>query len=133
MASQNMKDRRAIITGLGAVAAAGALAVRSADAQGTPPDSFTPTLHPQDDWMSAIRGSKHRIVLDVTSPTGVPDAIRFSGQLAHRPQERVGRRGVGRRGARLLPSSGHPLRLRRRDLGRNTGRQSIRKPRQFPR
>ncbi|MEP7309940.1 MAG: hypothetical protein ABJA98_30905 [Acidobacteriota bacterium] len=42
--------------------------------------SFTPMLHPQDEWMSAM-GGKHRIVLDVTSPTGVPDAIRFVGNL----------------------------------------------------
>jgi hypothetical protein len=38
-------------------------------------------LHSQDEWMSAIKGNKHRIVLDVTSPAGVPDAIRFAGNL----------------------------------------------------
>jgi len=75
-----MRDRRAIMSGLGAVAAAGALGVRAAQAQ-TPSDSFTPMLHPQDDWMSAIRGSKHRIVIDTTSPAGGPDAIRFAGNL----------------------------------------------------
>ena len=81
MAKQDMKHRRAIIAGLGAVAAAGALGARSAEAQTASSDSFTPMLHPQDDWMSAIKGSKHRIVLDVTSPAGVPDAIRFAGNL----------------------------------------------------
>jgi intracellular sulfur oxidation DsrE/DsrF family protein len=81
VAKQDMKQRRAIITGLGAVAAAGALGARSAAAQGAVPDSFTPMLHPQDEWMSAIRGSKHRIVLDTTSPAGVPDAIRFANNL----------------------------------------------------
>ena len=81
MAKQDMKQRRAIIAGLGAVAAAGALGARSAEAQASSSDSFTPMLHPQDDWMSAIKGSKHRIVLDVTSPAGVPDAIRFAGNL----------------------------------------------------
>jgi intracellular sulfur oxidation DsrE/DsrF family protein len=81
VAKQNMKQRRAIIAGLGAVAAAGALGARSADAQGTSSDSFTPMLHPQDEWMSAIKGNKHRIVLDVTSPAGVPDAVRFAGNL----------------------------------------------------
>ena len=80
MAKQNMKDRRAIMAGLGAVAAAGALA-RSAQAQGGSSDSFTPMLHPQDDWMSALPGSKHRIVLDTTSPDGVPDAVRFANNL----------------------------------------------------
>ena len=80
MAKQNMKDRRALITGLGAVAAAGALGARSAQAQTSAPDSFTPMLHPQDDWMSAMKG-KHRIVVDTTSPDGVPDAIRFANNL----------------------------------------------------
>jgi intracellular sulfur oxidation DsrE/DsrF family protein len=77
---KNMKPRRAIIAGLGAVAAVGALGTRSAEAQGASSDSFTPMLHSQDEWMSAMNG-KHRIVLDVTSPTGVPDAIRFAGNL----------------------------------------------------
>jgi len=81
VAKQDMKHRRAIIAGLGAVAAAGALGARSAEAQTASSDSFTPMLHAQDDWMSAMKGSKHRIVLDVTSPAGVPDAIRFAGNL----------------------------------------------------
>ena len=80
MATQNMKERRAIITGLGAVAAAGALGARAVDAQESSSDPFTAMLHPQDDWMSAMKG-KHRIVLDVTSPDGVPDAVRFAGNL----------------------------------------------------
>ena len=79
MAKQNMK-RRSIITGLGAVAAAGALGGRSAQAQGASADSFTPTLHSQDEWMSAMRG-KHRIVVDVTSFDSLPDAIRFANNL----------------------------------------------------
>lgn len=80
MAEQTMKQRRAILGGLGVVAAAGALGVRSLEAQAAPSDSFTPLLHAQDDWMSAMKG-KHRMVLDVTSPTGVPDAVRFAGNL----------------------------------------------------
>jgi intracellular sulfur oxidation DsrE/DsrF family protein len=79
VAKQNLKQRRAIITGLGAMAA-GTLAARPLEAQDAPSESFTPTLHAQDEWMSAIKG-QHRIVLDVTSPTGVPDAIRFANNL----------------------------------------------------
>src|SRR4029453_14093732 len=75
-----MKNRRLLITGLGAVAAAGALGGRSVQAQGASSDPFIPTLHSQDDWMSAMKGQP-RIVVDVTSPTGVPDAIRFAGNL----------------------------------------------------
>jgi hypothetical protein len=80
VAKQNMQRRRTIITSLGAMAAAGALQARPAEAQSAPSESFTPTLHAQDEWMSAMKG-QHRIVLDVTSPTGVPDAIRFAGNL----------------------------------------------------
>jgi len=79
VAKQNMKQRRAIIAGLGAMAA-GTLTAGPAEAQAASSDSFTPTLHSQDEWMSAMKG-QHRIVLDVTSPTGVPDAIRFAGNL----------------------------------------------------
>ena len=48
-------------------------------------------------------------MVDVTSPDGAPDAVRFAGNLLSRPQERVGRRGIGRCRARLLPSWGHPF------------------------
>ena len=71
-----LRGRRAILTGLGAVATAGAMGVR-ARAQASPAP-FTPVLHSLDDWMSAMSG-KHRVVFDVTSPTGLPDVIRFVG------------------------------------------------------
>jgi len=108
VAKQNMKDRRAMIAGLGAMAAAGTFAARPAEAQGVSSDSFTPTLHSQDEWMSAMKG-QHRIVLDVTSPTGVPDAIRFAGNLL------TGHK-IGRGRARLLPSWGDTVWLHRRHL-----------------
>jgi len=77
MVKKDMRDRRTLLTGLGAVAAAGALGARPAQAQ----EAFSPALHAEDAWMSAIRGSKHRIVLDTTSPDGLPDVIRFTGNL----------------------------------------------------
>jgi hypothetical protein len=71
--------RRAMIAGLG-VAAAGALA-RPAHAQGAQtPAPYAPTLHAEDDWMSAVKG-QHRVVLDVTSPEHIPDGLRFAGNL----------------------------------------------------
>jgi hypothetical protein len=75
-------ERRTLITGLGAVAAAAmsATAAQAQSAQRAPATSFTPTLHPQDAWLSAMPG-KHRVVLDVTTPGGVPDAVRFAGNL----------------------------------------------------
>lgn len=87
MDKQNMMRRRAMIAGLGAVAAAGALGARSAEAQGPSSDAFTPMLHAQDEWMSAMNG-KHRIVLDVTSPAGVPCMHRSAGSRWCRPDER---------------------------------------------
>ncbi|MEQ1729534.1 MAG: hypothetical protein ABL982_14255 [Vicinamibacterales bacterium] len=74
------KTRRDMLTGLGAIAAAGALGTRTVAAQSTPPAAFVPAMHAEDAWMSAMPG-KHRIVLDVTSVERVPDAIRFAGNL----------------------------------------------------
>jgi intracellular sulfur oxidation DsrE/DsrF family protein len=104
--ARHTKSRRAMLTTLGAAATATALGARSAAAADAPrplaPDqnlpgapgapaaaaevgpmaaaSFTPTLHADDAWMSTMRG-KHRVVLDVVSPDGVPDAMRFAGNL----------------------------------------------------
>lgn len=67
------------MTGLGAVATAAAFG-GAAEAAQTPATAFQPTLHATDDWMNAMPG-KHRVILDVTSPEGLPDAIRFAGNL----------------------------------------------------
>ena len=66
-----------MLAGLGSVAAAGALGAQPARAQGA---AFAPALHAEDAWLSAIPG-RHRVILDVTSPEHVPDAIRFVGNL----------------------------------------------------
>jgi len=77
--SKRITGRRDVMAGLGAVATAAALGSTSVSAQGGAA-TFQPTLHPTDDWMSAMPG-KHRVLLDVTSPEGLPDAIRFAGNL----------------------------------------------------
>ena len=77
--AKQMKTRRSILAGLGAAAAAGALGTRGAQAQG-PTAAFGPAMHDEDAWMSAMPG-KHRVVLDVTSPDGMPDVVRFIGNL----------------------------------------------------
>ncbi len=74
------RSRRAMLAGLGAVAAASAAGARPAGAQERQPDTFSPRMHAEDGWMSAMRGV-HRVVLDVTTPEGVPDAIRFVSNL----------------------------------------------------
>lgn len=76
--SKLVTDRRSLITGLSAVATAAALG--SAETAAQAPAPFTPTLHPEDAWMSKMPG-KHRVILDVVSPDGVPDGIRFAGNL----------------------------------------------------
>lgn len=103
--AKHTKSRRAMLATLGAAATATALGGRSASAEDAPralaagqapaggpavqaraevppaaAPPFTPTLHADDAWMSTMRG-RHHIVLDVTSPEGVPDAIRFTGNL----------------------------------------------------
>src|SRR5690349_18911540 len=81
MAKQK-QSRRAMLAGFGAIAAAGALSPRTASAQASSPAAapFTPTLHAEDAWMSAASG-QHRVVVDITSAEGVPDGLRFAGNL----------------------------------------------------
>ncbi len=67
------------MAGLGMAAASVTVGVRGARAQGAT-SPFTPGRHEQDAWMSAMPG-KHRVVLDIVSPEGVPDGIRFAGNL----------------------------------------------------
>lgn len=76
--SSTRNSRRSLLTGLGALAAAVGLSARPAQAQTAA--GFTPARHPEDEWMARMPG-KHRVVLDVTSPEGLPDAIRFAGNL----------------------------------------------------
>ena len=70
-----------MLAGFGAIAAAGALGTRNAAAQAPPTSApFTPALHAEDAWMSAVPG-QHRVVVDMTSADGVPDGLRFAGNL----------------------------------------------------
>jgi len=74
-----VKGRRQLMTGLGVTATAVALGAVATDAQ-TSVKPFEPARHATDEWMGALPG-KHRVVIDVTSPAGVPDGIRFAGNL----------------------------------------------------
>ena len=77
--TKHVKGRRQMMTGLGVTATAVALGAASIDAQ-SPAGTFAPARHEPDEWMGKLPG-KHRVVLDVTSPGGIPDAIRFTGNL----------------------------------------------------
>src|SRR5262245_41684852 len=73
--TNRMWARRSLMSGMSAVAAAFALGPRPASAQ-TAAAPFRPTRHPQDEWLDKIPG-KHRVVFDVTSFRGVPEALHF--------------------------------------------------------
>lgn len=75
---QDGKDRRHLVAGLGAAATAVALGATRASAAAAA--DFTPARHAQDEWIGQMPG-KHRMVLDVTTPGAMPDAIRFTGNL----------------------------------------------------
>ena len=74
-----MWPRRSLISGMSAVAAAFTLGARPASAQ-TAAAPFQPARHPQDEWLDKIPG-KHRVVFDVTSSRGVPEALHFANNI----------------------------------------------------
>lgn len=78
--SQERRTRRSMLVGLGAAAAASAAAVGTAGAQ-TTGAAFRPTRHPEDSWLDAAPGAKHRIVIDAPTPHGAGEAILFANNL----------------------------------------------------
>lgn len=74
---RDVKGRRQLVAGLGAAATAVAMGSRTS-AQA--PAAFTPARHAQDEWMDTLPG-KHRVILDMTSPSALPEGIRFAGNL----------------------------------------------------
>ena len=68
-----------MLVGLGAAAAASAVAVQNAGAQ-TTGATFRPTRHPEDSWLEAP-GAKHRIVIDAPTPHGAGEAVLFANNL----------------------------------------------------
>lgn len=78
---QHDSARRSLVTGMGVAAAAVALTGTRASAQAPAPvTTFTPARHDQDAWLDKISG-KHRMVLDVTTANGVPEALGFANNL----------------------------------------------------
>ncbi|MEZ5415808.1 MAG: hypothetical protein R2708_00490 [Vicinamibacterales bacterium] len=75
--SRDPRSRRSVLASL---AAAGAVLPRQASAQAPPPAAFTPVRHQVDAWLDE-RPARHRVVLDVTTAAGMPDAVRFAGNL----------------------------------------------------
>jgi hypothetical protein len=77
--TNKMWHRRSLMSGMSAVAAAFALGARPASAQ-TAAAPFQPARHPQDEWLDKIPG-RHRVVFDVTSSRGVPEALHFANNI----------------------------------------------------
>ena len=72
------EDRRALVTGLGAVIAAFS-AARPMRAQSVG-GGFSPARHDTDRWMDQLPG-KHRVFVDSAGGTGGEDTLRFAGNL----------------------------------------------------
>lgn len=68
--------------GAGLLAFGGAFGATTDDAiaQPAPGGPWTPTRHPQDDWLDTIPG-QHRFFFDATSPTGVGEAITYASNF----------------------------------------------------
>jgi hypothetical protein len=79
MSQETTRTRRSMLVGLGAAAAASAIAVQNAGAQ-TAGAAFRPTRHPEDSWLEAP-GAKHRIVIDAPTPHGAGEAVLFANNL----------------------------------------------------
>ena len=77
--TNKMWARRSLMSGMSAFAAAFAFGARPASAQ-TAAAPFEPARHPQDEWLDKIPG-KHRVVFDVTSSRGVPEALHFANNI----------------------------------------------------
>ena len=77
--TNKMWARRSLMSGMSAVAAALAFGARPTSAQAAAAP-FQPARHPQDEWLDKIPG-KHRVVFDVVSSRGVPEALHFANNI----------------------------------------------------
>lgn len=76
---RQIRARRALVTGLGAVIAAFTAGARPMRAQSVG-RGFSPARHDTDRWMDQLPG-KHRVFVDSASGTGGEDTLRFAGNL----------------------------------------------------
>jgi hypothetical protein len=76
--------RRSFVSRIGAGLAAfsGAFAISSSDvaAQRPSTEPWSPTRHPQDDWLDLVPG-QHRMFFDATSANGAGEAITFASNF----------------------------------------------------
>lgn len=78
---QQRRVRRSLVKGFGAAAAAVAIGGTRMTAQGPAvATTFRPARHDQDAWLDKVSG-KHRMVIDVTTASGVGEALGFANNL----------------------------------------------------
>ena len=78
--SNARKERRSLLSGLGAVAVGAAFGSRPVSAQTAGGGRFQPARHQQDGWLDAVAG-KHRIFIDASTARGAGEAMLYSNNL----------------------------------------------------
>lgn len=73
------RNRRAMLSAIGAAAAGAALSAAPARAQAAQA-SFTPARHKQDEWLDTLPG-KHRVFVDSSSAEGGGMALAYSNNI----------------------------------------------------
>mgnify|MGYP006270099029 CR=1 FL=1 len=75
------RDRRSVLSVMGAAAAGVALSAAPARAQESAKSAaFSPTRHNEDAWLDAVPG-KHRVIIDAAPLAGGSDAVLYAGNL----------------------------------------------------
>ena len=113
--TNKMWARRSLMSGMSAVAAAFALGARPASAQAAAAP-FQPARHPQDEWLDKIPG-KHRVVFDVISFRGVPEALHFANNIYSGNKSMYGLDQADLAVRHCSQTLRHGVRLLRRHLG----------------
>lgn len=82
MTQQSGKDRRALLSVMGAAAAGVALASTPARAQAgsSAPGAFSPARHKEDEWLGSLPG-KHRVFIDTASLESANDGLLYANNL----------------------------------------------------
>jgi len=76
---KSMRDRRALVTGLGAAAAA-AFTVGATRVAAQAPGGFQPARHDQDAWMGQVPG-QHRVFIDSATAAGGGEVLLYGNNL----------------------------------------------------
>jgi len=76
--TRTVRERRALIAGLGTAVAAAAVGSRNASAQTT--RKYQPARHTQDAWLDTVPG-RHRTFIDAATASGAGQALLYANNL----------------------------------------------------